>query len=81
MADSSLHGRVAIVTGAARGIGLAAVRRLCADGVRVLAFDRSDADFTEAAEAGDVTPFMGDVVQSADWLRAVDTASARPVPK
>lgn len=74
MADSSLHGRVAIVTGAARGIGLAAVRRLCADGVRVLAFDRVDADFTDAAEAGDVTTFAGDVVQSADWLRAVDTA-------
>jgi NAD(P)-dependent dehydrogenase (short-subunit alcohol dehydrogenase family) len=74
MADCSLRGRVAIVTGAARGIGLAAVRRLCADGVRVLAFDRADADFTHAAEAGDVTPFAGDVVRSGDWLRAVDTA-------
>ncbi|OSZ64491.1 hypothetical protein CAP39_13100 [Sphingomonas sp. IBVSS1] len=74
MAESSLHGRVAIVTGAARGIGLAAVRRLCADGVRVLAFDRPDADFGEASAAGDVTPFAGDVVHSADWLRAVDAA-------
>jgi 3alpha(or 20beta)-hydroxysteroid dehydrogenase len=44
MIDQSLAGRVAIVTGAARGIGLAAVKRLCASGARVVAFDRFEAD-------------------------------------
>lgn len=39
-----LAGRVAIVTGAARGIGLAALRRLVADGASVLAFDQDGAD-------------------------------------
>ncbi len=74
MADTSLTGRVAIVTGAARGIGLAAIRRLCADGVRVLAFDRPDADFSDAKAAGEVTPFAGDVIHAADWQRAIDVA-------
>ncbi len=38
-----LAGRTAVVTGAASGIGAATVRRLIADGVAVLAVDRSDA--------------------------------------
>jgi NAD(P)-dependent dehydrogenase (short-subunit alcohol dehydrogenase family) len=37
----SLEGKVAIVTGAARGIGSAIVRRLCEDGARVLGVDRN----------------------------------------
>ena len=43
--------RVAIVTGAAGGIGLATARRICEAGHRVLLVDR-DADRLEAAEAG-----------------------------
>lgn len=73
---ASLAGRCAIVTGAARGIGLAAVRRLCAAGTSVLAFDRSDADFTEALASGTVEAFAGDVVHGHDWQRALEAATA-----
>ena len=35
MSDTAMHGRVALVTGAASGIGAAAVARLRADGATV----------------------------------------------
>jgi 3alpha(or 20beta)-hydroxysteroid dehydrogenase len=76
MTDQPLAGRVAIVTGAARGIGLAAVRRLCADGASVVAFDRDEADFLDALSAGQVARFAGDVAESADWQGAIDAARA-----
>jgi NAD(P)-dependent dehydrogenase (short-subunit alcohol dehydrogenase family) len=42
-----LAGRAAIVTGAARGIGLAAVARLLSEGVHVLAWDLEGASFAQ----------------------------------
>ena len=74
MPDQSLAGRVAIVTGGARGIGLAAVERLCAGGASVLAFDRPDADFAAALGTGRVASFGGDVANAADWQGAIDVA-------
>ena len=74
MLEQSLAGRVAIVTGAAQGIGLAAVKRLCAGGASVLAFDRPNADFSAALAAGHVASFGGDVVNTADWQDAVERA-------
>ena len=71
MPDPALKDRVAIVTGAARGIGLAAVRRLCQDGARVVAFDRPEADFSAALAAGQVAAYRGDVVDAADWDAAI----------
>lgn len=76
MPNQTLSGRVAIVTGAARGIGLAAVKRLCAGGASVLAFDRPDADFTDALAAGNVASFGGDVVNASDWTAAIGQALA-----
>jgi len=38
--DLELHGRVAIVTGAARGIGAAVAERLCVEGAKVAIADR-----------------------------------------
>jgi 3-oxoacyl-[acyl-carrier protein] reductase len=61
------HGQVAIVTGAARGIGLGIARRLAGEGCRVVVWDR---DPTATAD------FKPALVQSVDVtdLRAVEQA-------
>jgi 3-oxoacyl-[acyl-carrier protein] reductase len=69
----ALDGRRALVTGAARGIGLAVARTLVADGARVLMADRDGAALSEAAAtlgqpawSGDLTtPLAGDEVVAA----------------
>lgn len=53
--DLGLEGRVAIVTGASRGIGLAVVERLAAEGCEVVAVSRSGADGPGHPVAADVT--------------------------
>jgi NAD(P)-dependent dehydrogenase (short-subunit alcohol dehydrogenase family) len=63
-----LSGRVAIVTGAARGIGLATAQLLRRRGARVVASDRSDA--VRELEAEDVATLVGD---AADEQVAIDT--------
>jgi NAD(P)-dependent dehydrogenase (short-subunit alcohol dehydrogenase family) len=65
--DGRFSGRVALVTGAASGIGAAVARRLLAEGARVASFDLS----AEAPE--EVLAIAGDVSRSAD----VDAAVAR----
>jgi 3-hydroxybutyrate dehydrogenase len=52
MSNEELAGRRAVVTGGASGIGLACVRRLAAEGARVVVVDISDATADVAAEAG-----------------------------
>lgn len=71
-----LTGKSAIVTGAAGGIGLAAVKRLVQEGANVVAFDRSDSDYVALLEldeqsAKQVHAFQGDVGQPEDWQRAL----------
>ncbi|MWA03505.1 SDR family oxidoreductase [Actinomadura sp. LD22] len=52
--DRRFEGRVAVVTGAAGGIGSGIVRRLAAEGARIVATDRADGlDETVAKEVGD----------------------------
>src|SRR5215212_828568 len=54
-ADTALAGRVAIVTGASRGIGVAIARRLAKDGLRVALVARSrDAIESLARELGGI---------------------------
>jgi NAD(P)-dependent dehydrogenase (short-subunit alcohol dehydrogenase family) len=74
MPHEQFAGRVAIVTGAARGIGLAAVQRLCAGGAAVLAFDVQGADFSAALAAGNVAAYAGDVSEAEHWQKALDAA-------
>jgi 3-oxoacyl-[acyl-carrier protein] reductase len=47
--DLGLEGKVCVVTGATSGIGLAAARRLCEEGARVLFVGRSEEALAEAA--------------------------------
>jgi len=68
-------GRVALVTGAARGQGLAIVRRLRAGGVSVVAGDVLGDELRAAvgSDAG-VVPVDLDVTSAASWAAAVDAA-------
>ncbi len=47
---TTLSGRAALVTGAASGIGAAIVRRMLADGARVIAVDRDEAGLKSLAD-------------------------------
>src|ERR1700737_2897309 len=69
-------GRVALVTGAARGIGAATVRRLGAEGARVVVADvLDDEGAAVAAEMGERGLYVHlDVRQASDWGDAVRAA-------
>ncbi|MEV6054707.1 SDR family oxidoreductase [Streptomyces sp. NPDC052107] len=49
MRDSPLRGRVAVVTGAARGVGEALVRRLAVEGMRIALVGREEATLSQVA--------------------------------
>lgn len=71
--------RVALITGAARGIGLATVRRFLEEDYKIVAFDLPDADFSELrllkeSSQGAVTSVSGDVSKEEDWKAALATA-------
>jgi 3-oxoacyl-[acyl-carrier protein] reductase len=71
-----LEGRVAIVTGAARGIGLATATLLSEQGARVVLADL-DADLVAESAAGlpgDATTFAGDITKDGTPDRLVDAA-------
>jgi len=68
---SRLEGRVAVITGAASGLGLATVRRFVAEGARVVAADR-DEDLLRAlaSEFGDaILPVAADITRGRDLER------------
>ena len=68
---SLLPGKVAIVTGAARGLGDAVVRRMVAEGATVTAVDRRADELAQlAADTGCRTEVF-DVTDAAEWARAV----------
>ncbi|MFT3727789.1 MAG: glucose 1-dehydrogenase [Terricaulis sp.] len=72
---SDLTGRVAIVTGAARGIGAAAAIALAKAGAKVLCTDVLDASQTAKATGG--AAFTHDVTSESDWSAAVAEAQKR----
>ena len=81
MAQGRLAGKVALVTGGARGIGLAACRKLAAEGAAVAMTDVLDDEGKAAAEAlaregGRVFYRHHDVSREDHWTAAVDAAVA-----
>jgi NAD(P)-dependent dehydrogenase (short-subunit alcohol dehydrogenase family) len=76
--DLGLQGRVAVVTGASRGIGLAVVRALAGEGVRVIAGARkSSAELDELASAQGVRVMLGDLTGPSGPAELVEAAGDR----
>jgi NAD(P)-dependent dehydrogenase (short-subunit alcohol dehydrogenase family) len=76
--DLGLHGQVAVVTGASRGIGLAITRSLVAEGTRVVAgARRSSSELDELARAGSVQVLEVDLAEGAGPGRLVELAGGR----
>jgi 3alpha(or 20beta)-hydroxysteroid dehydrogenase len=71
-----LDGRVALVTGAARGLGAAAATALCAEGASVMLTDmRDQVDVTAAelqAKGYRAASMHHDVTKDEDWARVID---------
>jgi NAD(P)-dependent dehydrogenase (short-subunit alcohol dehydrogenase family) len=81
--QGSLNDRVALVSGAAEGIGRAIARRLSADGAIVVVGDINVALGKETTEAivqsGGRARFVElDVAQEASWVSAVERSQAEP---
>ncbi|HEY9267669.1 MAG TPA: SDR family oxidoreductase [Mycobacterium sp.] len=71
--STDLHGRVALVTGAAQGMGAAHARRLAAAGATVAVNDiRDSAALTDLANGIGGLSAAGDVSDPAECLRIVD---------
>lgn len=76
-----LEGRVAIITGAARGIGLAAVKRLADDGADIVAFDLPGSPLGDAVQAAEsagqrAIVYEGDVSDVDGWHGVIDAADS-----
>lgn len=73
-----LEGKVALITGAARGQGEAEARRFVAEGARVVIADvLDDAGRRVAAELGDAAHFQHlDVTSEGDWQAAIQATLA-----
>jgi 3-oxoacyl-[acyl-carrier protein] reductase len=76
--DLGLHGRVAIVTAASKGLGRAAAQALAAEGVKVL-INARDAAALDAVAAGidDALVVVGDITEPALPAQLVDAALQR----
>jgi 3-oxoacyl-[acyl-carrier protein] reductase len=77
--STDLNGRVAIVTGAAHGIGLASARRLSAAGAHIVAVDLDEAALAEACGelVGESHALVSDVTKPDSGAAAVAAALER----
>ena len=67
---TKLEGRVALVTGGARGLGAAAARALAGEGAKVVVSDIGDG--TETANAIGGAYIKHDVTSESDWVATID---------
>ena len=77
-----LDGKVALISGGARGQGAAEAKRFCEEGARVVFGDVRDADGKKVedevrAAGGEALYVHLDVAAEADWRHAVETAVSR----
>ena len=81
MLAGRLAGKVAVITGAAAGIGRATLRRFLQEGARVVANDvraeRLEEAVSEVGELGDVVGFSGDVTEARTNESLISTACER----
>jgi NAD(P)-dependent dehydrogenase (short-subunit alcohol dehydrogenase family) len=70
MGRGLLSGKVAVVTGAASGIGAAVVQRFLVEDAHVIAVDVAD----QIPDGSGVLALTGDVAEAATWRRIADTA-------
>jgi NAD(P)-dependent dehydrogenase (short-subunit alcohol dehydrogenase family) len=78
--SGKLANKVAIVTGAASGFGLATVRKFIDEGAKVVAADMNEQGLQKAyADAADshVALVTANVTSSADWTKIVDLAVSK----
>lgn len=73
-----LSGRVAVVTGAASGIGRACALRLAADGAAVVAMDISPSvhHLADESAGGALHPVVADVTDERGWTQTVEIAES-----
>jgi len=75
---TDLSGQVALVTGAARGIGAAIAQTLAQHGAQIVAVDVPTSDMTTLCDQLPHAPLIctGDVAQATDWQRWMQESTA-----
>ena len=79
--DLALHGRVALVTGGSKGLGLACAKALLAEGAKVAIASRSQANIDKAlANLQGAIGVAADFIDAAAALAAIDAVEAKLGP-
>ncbi|WP_313901853.1 SDR family NAD(P)-dependent oxidoreductase [Methylobacterium sp. J-030] len=79
--ELDLNGKVVLVTGGSKGIGLACARAFCAEGAKVGIVSRSQANLDRAREVlGEVAGYAADLGDPTQALAALDALEAELGP-